>query len=95
VWSEVQTKLLEFRKSKRSAWNHVREILSNATEIVPDKQGRILVPATLKDAAGLDGQVILNGNIDRIELWDPERWDSQVASATSAELEDFGHRIFG
>lgn len=95
VWTEVQTKLLEFRKSKRSAWNHVREILSNATEIVPDKQGRILVPAALKDAAGLDGQVILNGNIDRIELWDPERWASDVASATSAELEDFGHRIFG
>ena len=63
VWAEVQTKLLEFRKSKRSAWNHVREIL--------------------------------NGNIDRIELWDPDRWESEVASATSAELEDFGHRIFG
>lgn len=95
VWAEVQERLLGFRKSKREAWNHVREILSNATEVVPDKQGRILVPAALKEAAGLDGQVILNGNIDRIEIWDPERWDSEVATATSDDLEDFGHRIFG
>ena len=95
VWAEVQTWLLEFRKSKREAWNHVREILANATEVVPDKQGRILVPAPLKDAAGLDGQVILNGNIDRIEIWDPARWENDVATATSEDLEDFGHRIFG
>lgn len=95
VWAEVQGRLLEFRKSKRSAWNRVREILSNATEVSPDKQGRILVPAALKEAAGLEGTVVLNGNIDRIEIWDPTRWAEDVASATSEDLEDFGHRIFG
>lgn len=95
VWAKVQEELLKFRRSKRSAWNHVREILSNATDVVPDKQGRILVPAALKEAAELDGQVILNGNIDRIEIWNPERWASDVATATSEDLEDFGHRIFG
>ena len=95
VWAEVQGRLLEFRKSKRSAWNRVREILSNATEVSPDKQGRILVPQALKEAAGLEGTVILNGNIDRIEIWDPSRWDADVSAASSEDLEDFGHRIFG
>ncbi|MDT8367823.1 MAG: hypothetical protein RQ745_01355 [Longimicrobiales bacterium] len=95
VWTEVESRLLEFRKSRRAAWNHVREILANATEVAPDKQGRILVPGTLKTAAELDGTVILNGNIDRIEIWSPEKWSADVECATSEELTDFGHRIFG
>lgn len=95
VWEEVQQRLLDFRKSKRAAWNRVREILANATEVAPDKQGRILVPAVLKEAAGLEGTVILNGNIDRIEIWDPKRWADDVATSSSEDLEDFGHRIFG
>lgn len=95
VWAKVQDELLEFRRSKRSAWNRVREILANAAEVSPDKQGRILVPATLKEAAGLEGTVVLNGNIDRIEIWDPTRWTEDVTTASSDDLDDFGHRIFG
>lgn len=95
VWQEVQRRLLEFRKSQKQAWHHVREIVSNAVEVVPDKQGRILVPAWLKEAAGLEGAVLLNGNIDRVELWNPDTYRATVKPATAEEVERFDIQVFG
>jgi len=93
-WTDVQERLLEFRKKNRAAWNQVREIVSNAVEVSPDKQGRILVPTWLQEAAGLSGTVLLNGNIDRVELWNPERYRESV-EAQAGDLQQFSHQLFG
>ncbi|MDH5758349.1 MAG: division/cell wall cluster transcriptional repressor MraZ [Gemmatimonadota bacterium] len=93
-WGEIQERLLEFRRANAEAWNRVRVIVSSAVEVAPDKQGRILVPAGLQSAGGLAGTVILSGNIDRIEIWDPETYRSTVEQQ-AAGLEDFAHRLFG
>jgi MraZ protein len=95
VWGEVQQRLMEFRKSEPTAWHHVREIVATAVEVSPDKQGRILVPSWLQEAANLAGAVLLNGNIDRIELWDPSTYDATVRKATGPDLQKVAHRIFG
>lgn len=95
LWVEVQGRLIDFRKSEPAAWHHVREIVATAVEVSPDKQGRILVPSWLKEAAGLEGTVLVNGNIDRIELWDPARYDAMVRNATAPDLARVAHRIFG
>lgn len=93
-WSDVQSRLLEFRRSDPQAWNHVRMIVANAVEVAPDKQGRILVPAVLQEAAGLAQSVLLSGNIDRVELWDPETYRTSVEQAAGG-LEQFAHKLFG
>ena len=93
-WDEVQGRLLEFRRSDASAWNSVRMIISNAVEVSPDKQGRILVPSTLQSAAGLSGAVLLSGNLDRVELWDPETY-TEVVEALSGGSTEFAHQLFG
>jgi MraZ protein len=95
VWAGVQDRLLEFRRSEPEAWNAVREIVSNAVEVVPDKQGRILVPSWLKEAAGLEGSVLLNGNIDRVELWNPATYRATVQAApASPSAERFKRQVF-
>jgi len=93
-WAEVQERLLEFRRSDARAWNQVRMIVANAVEVSPDKQGRILVPSSLQTAAGLSGAVLLSGNIDRVELWDPARYESSVRG-DAGDIRDFAHRLFG
>ena len=65
-WVSVQERLLEYRRNDAQAWNQVRSIVSNAVEVAPDKQGRILVPAGLQAAAGLSGTVLLSGNLYRV-----------------------------
>ena len=93
-WTEVQQRLLEFRRTDPQSWNHVRMIVAQAVEVAPDKQGRILVPAALQEASGLDGAVLLSGNIDRVELWNPETYRKSV-EGTAGDLQQFAHKLFG
>ena len=93
-WVEVQSRLLQFRAGDPQAWNQVRLIVANAVEVSPDKQGRILVPAPLQASAGLSGTVLLSGNIDRVELWDPAKYRDTVL-AKAADLQNLAHRLFG
>ena len=95
VWTELQSRLLEARRSDPVLANAVRRLLAEATEVVPDKQGRILVPSALQSAAGLSGAVMMNGHIDRIELWSPERFRSvtQVAEADRDALSRLKTRL--
>jgi MraZ protein len=44
-------------------------------EMVPDKQGRILIPTYLKDFAGIKRDVVIIGVANRVEIWDKNRWN--------------------
>jgi transcriptional regulator MraZ len=93
-WRDVQKNLLDFRRVNPSGWNRVRMIIANAVEVAPDKQGRILVPAVLQAAAGLGGTVLLSGNLDRVELWDPATY-REVVQEVADDLHQFAHKLFG
>ncbi len=98
TWDEVQERLLAQRRQNRSAIaRHLRQITARAVEVTPDKQGRILVPSWLLEAAGLEGSALLIGALDRIELWDPERFRSAAPAPgeEDEELRDAVHEIFG
>ncbi|HEX5614173.1 MAG TPA: division/cell wall cluster transcriptional repressor MraZ [Acidimicrobiia bacterium] len=64
-----------------------RSFFAGALEVAPDKQGRVAVPAHLRDFAGLTRDVVVVGNLLHIEIWDAERWrdaDRVGAAAISA-----------
>ena len=94
VWAGVQERLLEFRRKEPEAWNYVREVTANAVEVSPYKQGRILIPAWLQEAASLEGAVVLSGVIDRIEIWDPEGFQRAIQDR-AGDSQRFRHQIFG
>ena len=52
-----------------------RFIFAGAFEAEVDRQGRILVPAYLREAAGLEGDAVVVGSRDHAEIWAPNRWD--------------------
>jgi MraZ protein len=43
-----------------------------------DRQGRMAIPARLREYAGLEGDVLVLGAIDRVELWNRAAWDQKV-----------------
>ena len=85
-WSNILDKLKELPLS--SARNLQRFFASGATEVEADKQGRILLPAVLREYAGLDKDIVVAGVINRAEIWDKNQWESgpiQISSDTIAE----------
>ena len=71
----------------KQARDFLRVFLSNASDEVPDKQGRILIPQVLRDYAGLDREVAVIGQGTRVEIWDAEAWAKYLAESESAYAE--------
>ena len=92
-WAAVEERLRELMAHQPDARLYVLSVMSNAVEVTPDGQGRILIPARLKEAAGLEGQVLLVGAIDKVEIWNPKRFEAEV-SAGSAGFDRFAPQIF-
>src|SRR5687768_4926315 len=70
-WREVEDRLREMMRRQPAARSFYLKVVANAVEVVPDKQGRILVPRPMQEAVGITGPTLVVGAIDRIELWDP------------------------
>jgi len=59
--------------------NMARFWASATQDLEVDRQGRMVLPARMREYAGLTGDVVIVGVIDRVELWDPARWEEKVA----------------
>lgn len=75
AWENFLEKITKLPGNKNSR-EFVRYFVSSAEVVEADKQGRVLIPANLREHAGLDKDVVLAGVIDKIEIWDKERWTS-------------------
>jgi len=73
-WKAFEEKLKALPLTNKNARTFSRFFVAGATACELDKQGRILVPATLREFAGLEKDVILTGNITRIEIWSKAKW---------------------
>lgn len=63
-----------------------RMLFMNASDMVPDKQNRVVVPKELREYAGISTEAIVVGVGRWLELWSPEAWLTQ-----QAEIEKQSH----
>ena len=56
-----------------------RFFFAGATICEVDKQGRILLPAVLREFASIEKEVVLAGVLSHIEIWSKERWENAVS----------------
>ncbi len=78
-WDEIAGKLRSLSLLKKDARSFVRLIFAEATDCIPDKQGRVLIPAYLREYASLQDAVIVIGSYNRLELWNPENYVQENA----------------
>lgn len=67
----------------RADMDHLRAFASLADEVIPDSQGRMRLAPHLRDLAGLGRNVIVAGVLERIEVWNPDRWSSVFPSGAA------------
>ena len=73
-WDEFEQKINELPFTNEKARNLKRFILGSSTICELDKQGRILIPKPLREAAGIIQDVVTIGVGDHIEVWSKERF---------------------
>jgi MraZ protein len=77
-WARLEAQLHALPAFSRPVKALTRLLTSRAADCDMDVQGRILLPAHLRQAAGLGGQALVVGVLNRFEVWAPEAWGSFV-----------------
>ncbi len=83
-WRTMEEKLKQLPLTQSDARAFVRFFFSGATDLELDKQGRVMIPANLREYASLDKDVVVIGVSTRVELWSKEVWAAYVDEAESS-----------
>ncbi len=75
-WSRLEEKVRLLPKTQEEVKFFMRRVIASAQEVELDKQGRILIPAAHREDAGLNSDIVIVGQIEKIELWDRREWDA-------------------
>lgn len=96
-WNAFEQKLTSLPLINKEARKFARFFLAGAAQVEVDKQGRILLPANLREFAGLEKDVVLVGVGSRIEIWSRENWENMDADSDmddiAATMESLGLTI--
>ncbi len=86
-WAQEAERFRNLPRTDRRLRNYARVFFAGASDPKLDKQGRIQVPATLREYAGLEKEVVVVGVGERIEIWNADTW-REVTSNADAEYAD-------
>ena len=85
-WDRLSAKIASIPESRGGQVK--RWLFSGAGELVPDKQGRLLLPQDLRAFAGLEKDVVVIGAHNKAEIWDKSRWEEMNASLKPEDMRD-------
>lgn len=79
-------------KNKRASSFQIADIAAvflcrEQRDVEVDKQGRIVIPAKLREHAGLEKEIMIIGASSRAEIWDKERWNQNCQELTAETIE--------
>ena len=83
-FQNVHRQMRQAPLTSRQARDYIRVFLSGASDEVPDKQGRVTVPAPLRQYAGLDRELAVVGAGSRAEIWDAAAWQQYLEEQEAA-----------
>ena len=91
-WNSIEEKFRNIPLTTKDARKFSRFFLAGATTCEVDKQGRILLPAVLRDFAGIDKDAVLVGVGIRIEILSKDAWNE---SNTYDDMEEIAENMEG
>ena len=83
AWEPIQQKLMGFSSFEPITRALQRLIVGHADDVEMDAAGRLLIPPSLRQYAGLDKKIVLVGQGNKFEIWDEARWDEITVAALS------------
>lgn len=83
-WEMLAQKIISLPLAQSDSRAFARLMLSGATDVELDTQGRILIPDSLRNYAYLKKQVVVTGMYTRVEVWDADAWNAYKTKTEGA-----------
>jgi MraZ protein len=90
--SLVENRLATLDPLSKEGRRMQRFFFSGASEVEPDRQGRVMIPAALIEHAGLGREVVVAGVRDHLEIWDRAKWRQEL-NEVEGSAEDVAERL--
>lgn len=85
TWEKLEGHLTQLPFTDPTARAFVRFFYSSATPCAPDSQHRLSIPQPLRQFAHLETEVVVAGAPNRLELWNPQRWNQVLSEVQTGK----------
>ena len=92
AWAELATRIQSLDPLSEDARRMRRHFFSGAAQGELDKQGRMVIPGSLLESAGITREVTVAGVYDHLEIWDRAKWRTQLHEVEGS-AEDVAERL--
>lgn len=83
-WKPVYAQISQLNDFDPNVQKFKRYFLGGAAEVELDSAGRMLIPATLKEYAGLQKDIMLSSANNKLEIWDSKDYKAHIASLNAS-----------
>ncbi|AEB08492.1 division/cell wall cluster transcriptional repressor MraZ [Desulfobacca acetoxidans] len=87
-WEVIEQRLSQLSFLRKDFRAFQRLFVSGASECPLDRQGRILLPPSLREYAKLDKDVVLAGAVRCFEIWDRQLWDQEMTRIEAMDSDE-------
>ena len=88
AWVGVEAKLVALPQLNPQIRKLKRMLIGHADDVSMDGSGRVLLPAALREFAGIEKKAVLVGQGDKFEIWDEGQWVAERDSMYDVELDE-------
>lgn len=74
-WQDLAERINRLPMTDPTSRDLRRRVFSGAIDLIPDRQGRILLPPYLREFAEINDEAVISGMYNYMEIWSTERWD--------------------
>jgi MraZ protein len=98
-WENLAEKISQIPSTNQAVRNFVRFMFSSASDSIPDRQGRVIIPQNLREHAHIQNEATVIGVMNRVEIWQPLRWTEVFSKveedpeAMIAQMQELGFQI--
>ncbi|HEX4956128.1 MAG TPA: division/cell wall cluster transcriptional repressor MraZ [Thermoanaerobaculia bacterium] len=79
VWEGIEARLAKMPSTDRARARYLERANYYGQQVKADAQGRLVIPQILREAARMNGEVVVNAQLDHLEVWNRERIEQRFA----------------
>ncbi|GGE32673.1 MULTISPECIES: division/cell wall cluster transcriptional repressor MraZ [Sphingobacterium] len=94
-WSKKMNQLAKLNQYNEKTRIFIRQFMRGATELTLDSAGRVLLPKSLLEYANIKGEVFLQCQFDKIELWAKDEYEKMMDSGSEEDFSALAEEVMG